>query len=177
MKMRLLPVSILLMSGVTYGGWRLYQRHLSSDLRGTLVAAADPTASDAELHAYLRRARFQVRTERDAEIFGKIATAVQLSDGGRELVLLDARRMANFASWDLKESSACRQLAGTGVKELTSPKALVKKKQCEKQLAAENAERQWEQAQKAIYQKNMVREQALFKDFRNELGLPPVENQ
>jgi hypothetical protein len=177
MKMRSLLLSILLVCGLIYGGCRLYQTHLSSDLRGTLIAAADPTASDAELHAYLRRARFQVRTERDAEIFEKIATAVQLSDGDRKQVLLDAQRMADFATWDSKESSVCRQMIRTGMKKLAFPKARVVREQCKKQLAADKAERQWEQAQRAVYQKNMDRAQALFRDFRNELGLPPVENQ
>jgi hypothetical protein len=175
MKMKLLlvlVVLVLLLSGVSYGGWRLYQRHLSSDLRRTLIAAADPTASDADLQAYLHRARLQVRTERDAEIFGKIATAVQLNDTVRKQVLLNAQRMVDIASRDLNENSACRQMLRLGVKEMMSSRAQVLREQCEKQQAVEKAEQESEQAQQATYQKEMDRARTLFRDFRNELGLP-----
>ena len=138
---------------------------------------ADPTASDADLHAYLRRGRLQVRTERDAEVFGKIATSVQLHDTVRKQLLLDAQRMNNFATQDLDKNSACRQMIGLGVKELTSTRAQVLREKCEKQQAAERADLESDQAQQAINQKNMDRAQVLFREFRIELGLPPIENQ
>lgn len=180
MKLRFLffsGVGVLVLFGLTYGGWRLYQNHLSTDLRSTLIAATDPTASDADIHAYLRRARLQIRTERDVEIFGKITTAVQLKRMMRKQALINAQELGDFATHDLDENSPCRQMLRLGATKLASTRAQTLREQCEGQQAAEKAELKSSKAKQAIYQKEMDQERALLRDVRNELGLPVIEDK
>jgi hypothetical protein len=63
------------------GSCRLYQRrYLSSDIKPTLKAAMDPAATEADVMAYIRDARLQVRTEKDAEVLQNFQTCVQLAE-------------------------------------------------------------------------------------------------
>ena len=163
-------VLILLVAGVSYGGWRIYQGHLSGDLRRTLIAAADPTASNADIHAYLRRARLQVRTDRDAEVFGKLATSVQLRDIVLQHELLVSQRSLDEAN--KSANSVCGQLGRLGIKELESPRGHALLEECGKEQAVEKAQSDSLQKQMALDQENMERAQSLLKEFRNELGLP-----
>jgi hypothetical protein len=62
-----------------FGSYRLYQRrYLSSDIKRTLKAAVDPAATEADVMAYIRDARLQVHTEKDAEVLQNFETCVQL---------------------------------------------------------------------------------------------------
>lgn len=53
---------------------------LSADLKQTLLAAADPTSTDADVRSYIRTARVQVRTQRDRTVFDKLVKFVELQD-------------------------------------------------------------------------------------------------
>jgi hypothetical protein len=53
---------------------------LSADLKQTLLAAADPTSTDADVRSYIRTARVQVRTEKDRTVFDKLVKFVELQD-------------------------------------------------------------------------------------------------
>ncbi len=168
-------VLALTLSGIAYGAFRLYERHLSNGLRRTLLAAADATASNADIHAYLRRARLQIRTERDAEVFGKLATAVQLSDSARQHERLNLQNLSGNANQ--LENSPCMQMGRLTMKEMMSPRGHALTEKCSLQNVADKAELDSAKAQDATDQKNRERAQALFREFRNDLGLPPIEKQ
>jgi peptidoglycan hydrolase-like protein with peptidoglycan-binding domain len=53
---------------------------LSADLKQTLLAAADPTSTDADVRSYIRTARMQVRTQKDHTVFDKLVKYVALLD-------------------------------------------------------------------------------------------------
>jgi hypothetical protein len=53
---------------------------LSPDLKQTLLAAADPTSTDADVRSYIRTARVQVRTQKDHAVFDKLVKFVELQD-------------------------------------------------------------------------------------------------
>jgi hypothetical protein len=53
---------------------------LSTDLKQTLLAAADPTSTNADVRSYIRTARLQVRTQKDHTVFDKLVKFVELLD-------------------------------------------------------------------------------------------------
>ncbi len=57
---------------------------LSADLKQTLLAAADPTSTDADVRSYIRTARVQVRTQKDHIVFDKLVKYVALLDDASE---------------------------------------------------------------------------------------------
>jgi len=57
---------------------------LSADLKQTLLAAADPTSTDADVRSYIRSARVQVRTQKDHTVFDKLVKFVELIDDARK---------------------------------------------------------------------------------------------
>ncbi len=69
-------------------GYYLYQHHLSSDLKRTLVAAMDPHCSVADVQQYLHAARPLVRTKRDAEVLAQTQEAFEMA--------ADAQQTAQF---------------------------------------------------------------------------------
>jgi hypothetical protein len=70
----------------SFGGYELYQRHhLSSDIKRTLTAAMDPSASEADVLTYIRDARLQVHTKKDADLSQKFQTCVQLAKDSSEI--------------------------------------------------------------------------------------------
>lgn len=71
---------------------------LSADLKQTLLAAADPTSTDADVRSYIRTARLQVRTKRDHTVFDKLVRYVALLDDASKQ---DEAR--NQLSFDFKE--------------------------------------------------------------------------
>lgn len=170
-----LAVLILLVAGVSYGSWRLYQGHISTDLRRTLIAAADPTSSNTDVHAYLRRARLQIRTNRDAEVFGKLATSVQL----RDIVLQHELQVSKRSLEEANEfsNSDCGQVGSLDIKELEAARGRALMERCSKEQAVEKAESDSLRAQMALDQRNIERAQSLLREFRNELGLPMVSDQ
>jgi hypothetical protein len=106
-------------------GYYLYQRHLSSDLKRTLVAAMDPHCSVADVQQYLHAARPLVRTKRDAEVLAQMEHAFELD--------LDAQQTAQFLqqnplpkldqiwgaahgkeTWDMQNDSEHREQAEAG---------------------------------------------------------------
>ena len=61
-------VLAVILVGGCFGGYQLYQRHyLSSGMKRTLTAAMDPSATESDIRTYIRDARLQVHTSRDAK--------------------------------------------------------------------------------------------------------------
>jgi hypothetical protein len=86
LKALIFGVSIGIIGLGCFGGYVLYQRHyLSSDIRRSLTAAMDPTATESDVLTYIRDARLQVRTERDRETLEKFETCVQLAKDASEI--------------------------------------------------------------------------------------------
>lgn len=75
---------LVVVSCVGYGILRYHNRHLSSELKRTLIASLDSSASEDDIHAYLREARLQVRTRKDAEVLQKFETAVEFAEKSAE---------------------------------------------------------------------------------------------
>ena len=63
-------LSMMAIVGVLVGYQEYDKRYISSDLRRTLTAAVDVTASQADIESYIRTARLQVRTKKDAALLG-----------------------------------------------------------------------------------------------------------
>jgi predicted Zn-dependent protease len=71
-------ISLALIIGAGIGIYRHYQaNHISSDLRRTLTAAVDPRCSMNDELTYLRDARAQVRSLRDAQLEDYLQSAVE----------------------------------------------------------------------------------------------------
>jgi hypothetical protein len=86
LKAAIFGLFIALIGLCCFGGYRLYQRHyLSSDMKRTLTAAMDQTASENDIEAYIREARLQVHTGRDTAILEKFETCVQLGKDASEI--------------------------------------------------------------------------------------------
>jgi len=81
--------AILITAG--FGGWHLYQNHLSSDLKRTLIAGVDPNANEADVHVYIRDARLQVRTKKDQTTFDKLVRVMQLAKDASDMRSLEPR--------------------------------------------------------------------------------------
>jgi hypothetical protein len=78
-------VLAIVLAGGCFGGYQLYQRrYLSSNMKRTLTAAMDPSATESDIRTYIRDARLQIHTRKDAEILQKFQTVVQLAKNSTE---------------------------------------------------------------------------------------------
>lgn len=75
----LVVVVVAVASVAAYGIHRFRDHYLSPELKRTLTAAMDTSATENDISAYLRDARLQVRTRKDAEILQEFETAVWYS--------------------------------------------------------------------------------------------------
>jgi capsule polysaccharide export protein KpsE/RkpR len=79
-----------------FGGYQLYQwRYLSSDIKRTLTAAMDPLASENDVMAYVRDARLQVHTQKDAEILEKVETCTFSAKDASEIEARLLKQLTN----------------------------------------------------------------------------------
>lgn len=151
-------------------GYHLYQRHLSSNLKRTLVAAMDPHCSIADVQQYLHAARPLVRTKRDAEVlaqtqkaFEMAVAAQQTMDEYRQYTLRNLNDTLQDATNKLEEYQG---MSAAQVKEAIKEDEQIEKEK--KQLSDE-----WDRDND-----DAVKEQAeagkLFNQVRAELGMPPL---
>jgi hypothetical protein len=73
-------IGLVVLTAVCYGSFRLYENHLSSTLKRTLLASMDSSASENDIRSYLRDARLQVRTQKDAVVLQELEDAVNCAD-------------------------------------------------------------------------------------------------
>jgi len=165
-----------------FGGYQLYQRrYISSDLKRTLLAAMDPTTSESDILVYIRDARLQVRTRKDAEILQKFQTCVQL---GRDSSEINSRLMKEYFE-DLgsmvSQNSSFNKLVALRSEywaaHLPVPKDLLTR--MDQAIADEKARQKrqketWEAEEKRAKEEQATA-QKLYKEVRAELGLPPLE--
>jgi len=71
--------------GCVWGHGR-YQRHISAEVKLTLTAAMDPSATVAEDLEYIQSARLQARTRRDIEVIQRFEKAVRYAQIADELM-------------------------------------------------------------------------------------------
>jgi hypothetical protein len=102
---------------------------VSSDFKRVMTAAVDPTSTVADVRAYIRDARIQIRTTQDSLLFAKLLLATDLSEKARKDAetidedLADlargraayARRMRTSSRSPacLRKAPGCRRLSGT----------------------------------------------------------------
>jgi len=73
----IVSISLILLVAAGFGAYHLYDtRYLTPTLKRTLTAAMDSSASRFDILSYLRDARLQVRTKRDAEVLKMFQDAV-----------------------------------------------------------------------------------------------------
>ncbi len=78
-------VIFLALAGAAAFGYEYYQwHHLSAELKRSLTAALDQSASRDDVRVYNRDARLQVRTQRDATVLAHFERLVSLSDALQE---------------------------------------------------------------------------------------------
>jgi len=86
LKVAIFAILIAVVGLSCIGGYQLYQRrYLSPDLKRTLTAALDPSATEGDILVYIRDARLQVRTNKDAEVLQKFQTCIRLAKDASEL--------------------------------------------------------------------------------------------
>jgi len=85
-KVTILSVFIVFLVAGCIGGYRMYQRYyLSSDLRRTLTAAMDESATEADIQSYLRTARLQIRTKKDTNTVRDFEECLALAKDAAEI--------------------------------------------------------------------------------------------
>lgn len=168
-----LGILVLLLAGAVYGSWSIYQHHLSADLRRTLTAAVDPTASDADVHAYLRDARLQVRTTRDKELLGKLTRIVQLSEDATEQgQLIDQSFHETLQSFS---GGPCEQLETLSSDELRSSLGTDLRKQCGEQAKSDKLSEQMTNSEERREDQDKKEAKQLYDQLRSDLGLAQVK--
>jgi len=79
--------SAVVLAGVgCVGGHRQYQRHISAEVKRTLTAAMDTSATVAEDLEYINNARLQARTRKDSEVIQRFEKAVRYAQIADELM-------------------------------------------------------------------------------------------
>jgi len=164
-----------------FGGYRVYDRHyLSSDLKRTLVAAVDPSASENDLVAYIRDARLQVRTTRDREVFTSFQDSYRLL---KDVSEMRSRRLSD-AMHSLRSMAAGDSMVEKLIEirseywrsNIPVPKSLLE--EIAKALNDEKAKETRDAELRDLEEKRADAEEkkgrALYAEVRTALGLPPL---
>jgi hypothetical protein len=148
------------------GGWVLYQNHLSGDLRVSLVAASDPTASEADILSYLRTARLQIRTKKDGEMFAKFEQIYQLLTDANEI---QSRQMQELTA-RLRSSSddPCMKFSSDAAEE----RRFIER--CDSYSEDRKRMREISDMETERAKSEEAQGKKLYTEFRKELGLAPL---
>lgn len=147
-------------------------------MKRTLTAAMDPAASEGDILAYIRDARLQIETKKDAEVLQKFQMVVQLTKDSSEInsrLFSEAMRsLESMASGD--EYSTFDRLVNLRSQHKPVPKDL--EAQMDQALADVEARHKHEkeindgEEKRAKDEANTAKD--LYKEVRLELGLPPL---
>ncbi len=146
---------LAILGGCALGAWRIYERHLSADLRRTLMAAADPDCSEADLRAYIREARLQRRTEKDRAVVEELEQAVALAADAEQQ---DAEYWQDWRA---------------GMQESLGP-VDVPQAEWDAHLRREKADDAAADKALQLEKSDAVAAKQFFAKFRADLGLPPL---
>jgi len=159
------------------------QTILSPDLKQTLLAAADPASTMADIRGYIHDGRVQVRTAKDRTVFDGLVKYVQFTD--------DARAKASDASRDAEAASSLRSIASDDMSKAAENKATASRSNKDFQSAfqsqaasysdaavkankdADDAEKQ-SQDELAEERQDLQTAAALYVALRADLGLPAL---
>ena len=78
-------IGLALLGGIAFGGYTLYERHISTEARAAVLAALGDNVNDADVAVYLRTAKLAIRTKRDAYIVGLLDKTVEQAEKAREI--------------------------------------------------------------------------------------------
>ena len=73
-------IGLALLGGIAFGGYTLYERHISTEARAAVLAALGDNVNDADVAVYLRTAKLAIRTKRDAYIVGLLDKTVEQAE-------------------------------------------------------------------------------------------------
>jgi hypothetical protein len=179
-KIMVVAVMLILVGGAGAGGYYFYNtRCLSSDLRRTLTAAMDPSASENDILAYLRDARLQVRTKKDTEVLKKFQGAIDNAQSAQEIrnrqwqKTLDSMRNMNNTPAD-KLSAIAGQYRQEN---LPVPEALSKEihDAYEEQIKQIQSDREEDKGESQLADLEEATARKLIGELRATLGLPPLK--
>ena len=164
-----------------FGGYVLYERHyLSSGLKRTLTAAMDASALENDVMTYLRDARLQVNTTRDAEVLEQLETCIQLAKDSREISDRHLNRAMQSLSNTTDELRTFNSLVDLRSKYWGAHMPVPKNLQALIDEEAQNIKTRRKQDEElyAIEEKRASDESntanRLYKEVRAELGLTPL---
>jgi hypothetical protein len=177
-KARVLFVLVILLVAASYGGFQLYERHLSSNLKRTLVAALDQSATDADILVYVREARLQVRTEKDKATLSKLEKMLQLAQDAQEIEQRHWQKLTQrqeemtmaLGPYGDKSNYPCWM-----IEKVTGAAKESFRKACQDQVEKNNAEEKAMNDENQTAQKARDNAQKLNGELHADLGLPPAK--
>lgn len=175
----------VLIVAIIAGGFYAYQfyqgHHLSSDLRRTLTAGMDPSATEADEHVYIRDARLQIRTRKDAMVLNQFETCFRLFKDAEETnsrLLNDSLQSLHNLTSDNNDFNRLIEMRSEYWREhVPVPKDL--QARIDQFVVDEKARHKQEDEVAQAERKRVDEEEAtarkLYTELRSELGLPPVK--
>jgi sRNA-binding carbon storage regulator CsrA len=164
-----------------FGAYERYEWHyLSSDFKRTLTAAMDFSASNGDVATYMRDARLQVRTQRDAQVLQKFENCVQFAKDAAEINDRHFKQVMQSLDTTVSGTSYVRKLVDIESDYVRLHVAVPQTLRAEihKAIEDEKAERKRDED---IYQLEEQREkqeslvsQEYYKELRVDLGLPAL---
>jgi hypothetical protein len=177
-------LGLLLLAAVglgCFGAYEEYEWHyLSAQLKTTLTAAMDSSATQNDIATYMRDARLQVHTKRDGQVLQKFESCIEL---GKDSADITDRHFKKFLT-DLDEMTSRKsnmdQLLNIESEYIRMrvpvPKEL--KNHIEEALADSKEERKRDREIYEAEEKRAKAESAtaleFYKELRADLGLPPI---
>jgi hypothetical protein len=156
--------------------------YLSSDLKRTLTAAMDDTSTQSDLAEYIRIARLQVRTGRDAGVLKKFQQSFQLAKDSSEIQSRHfSEALKSIGSISSRDSNVDKliDIQSEYLKSrIPVPKSLTD--QIEQAIKDEKEQRKRDEEINDMEDKRAEDERkqarALYIEVRGILGLPPLQN-
>lgn len=175
----LVVLVILVVVGLgSFGGYWFYeQHHISSDLKRTILAALDSHSTENDFHVYMREARLQVRTRRDAIVLAKLENAAELANSSAEIWVRQYRE--SLDSLRNPKTPSSRKLEDIKRQYRQSHIAVPKSIEDHIQEAYRQEKAEWEQEKQTHYSEaNRAKTesetaQKLLQEVRVAVGSPP----
>ena len=149
--------AIIVLASTSFGWWYYNERMVSSKVKAAVLAVVNsPNIADADLDIYLRTAKLESRTKRDAIVVARLDKMISLM------------RQSSFDKERGQDSRVIDTLSEATNRCSTSPDESCRKLQ---QSLAEFTEQSQHLLEKS--KEEQAEAQALFSGLRVDVGLPP----